>query len=281
MRANLGEAVRGLFADAEMRAVRPVLDVQARWSRVPAADEVLAERIQTRDGHHLFFYPPEGRLVHEGVAALLAYRLSRRRPQTFTLACNGYGFELASPDPLHLDAGALKDLLEPAGHPADVLASLNAAAQADAVPALGRADARIGVVGNARRPRAQNGRGAGAESRTGMIAQVEIAGERLLLRPDRSLFWPRAKALVIADPRFGKAETFRAAGVPVPGDSAEPLARLGAALGATAAEQLFVLGDFWHAQAGRRLSPRVVSLTSASRSAANRHDPSTRHDTTS
>lgn len=84
-----------------------------------------------------------------------------------------------------------------------------------------------------------------------MTAEVEIAGERLVLRADRSLFWPRVKALVIADPHFGKAETFRAAGVPVPGNPSEPLARLGAALDATAAELLFVLGDFWHAREGR------------------------------
>ncbi|QJW98380.1 ligase-associated DNA damage response DEXH box helicase [Frigoriglobus tundricola] len=127
VRAKLGEAARGLFADAEMRAIRPVLEVQARWSRVPGADEVLAERLRSREGHHLFLYPFEGRLVHEGTAALLAYRLSRRRPQTFALACNDYGFELVSPDPLDLDAGALKELLAPAGLADDVLASLNAA----------------------------------------------------------------------------------------------------------------------------------------------------------
>lgn len=97
-----------------------------------------------------------------------------------------------------------------------------------------------------------------------MTAEVEIAGERLLLRPDRSLFWPRVRALVIADPHFGKAEAFRAAGVPVPGDSAEPLARLAAALDDTAAERLFVLGDFWHAREGR--TARVVEGLTAWRS---------------
>lgn len=127
VRAKLDEAARGVFADAEMCAVRPVLDVQARWSRVPAIGEVLAERLQTRDGHHLFLYPFEGRLVHEGIAALLACRLSRNHPQTFTLACNDYGLELVSPDPLALDAEALKGLLTPDRLADDVLASLNAA----------------------------------------------------------------------------------------------------------------------------------------------------------
>jgi ATP-dependent Lhr-like helicase len=88
---------------------------------------VLVERLATRDGHHLFLYPFEGRLVHEGVAALAAYRLSRRRPQTFTLAANDYGFELVSPDPFELDADTLKALLAPTGMTDDVLESLNAA----------------------------------------------------------------------------------------------------------------------------------------------------------
>ncbi len=127
VRAMLDDARRGVFADAELRAVRPVLDVQARWSRVPASDEVLAERLTTREGYHLFVYPFEGRLVHEGLAALAAYRLSRRRPQTFTLAVNDYGFELVSPDPIGLDAAGVQQLLAAAGLADDVMASLNAA----------------------------------------------------------------------------------------------------------------------------------------------------------
>ena len=127
VRAKLDDARRGVFADPELAAVRPVLDVQARWSRVPAAGEVLAERLTTRDGHHLFLYPFEGRLVHEAVAALAAYRLSRRRPQTFTLAANDYGLELVAPDPIDLDADGLKALLAPAGLADDVLESVNAA----------------------------------------------------------------------------------------------------------------------------------------------------------
>ncbi len=127
VRAKLDEARRDVYADAEMLAVKPVLDVQRHWSRIPAPDELLAERLATRDGHHLFLYPFEGRLVHEGVAALAAYRLSRRRPQTFTLAVNDYGLELVSPDPIDIDANGIHELLAPVGLTDDILASLNAA----------------------------------------------------------------------------------------------------------------------------------------------------------
>lgn len=131
VRERLEEARDGLFDDPELEALRPILALQARWSRLPAADELLVERVKTRDGHHLFLYPFEGRLVHEGLAALLAYRLARRAPITFTVAANDYGLELLAPEPAPLDEGdpgedlrgllARRDLVE------DILAALNAA----------------------------------------------------------------------------------------------------------------------------------------------------------
>jgi ATP-dependent Lhr-like helicase len=99
VRAKLDDARAGVFDDPEMRAVAPILRLQARWSHIPAPDELLIERVKTREGHHLFFYPFEGRSVHEGLAALCAYRLSRITPISFTIAVNDYGFELLSPEP--------------------------------------------------------------------------------------------------------------------------------------------------------------------------------------
>ena len=127
LRLQLGEARRGTFVEPEMIAIRPILDVQARWSRIPAPEELLVERLTTRDGHHIFIYPFEGRLVHEGLAALVAYRLSALRPQSFSLAANDYGFELVSPDPIDLGGPEIAELLSPVGLADDVLASLNAA----------------------------------------------------------------------------------------------------------------------------------------------------------
>lgn len=126
LRARLEEAHRGVFRGPEMEAVRPVLDIQARWSRIPDADELLVERVKTREGHHLFFFPFEGRLVHEGLAALFAYRISRLAPISFTLAANDYGLELLSPDPAPLDRALAAGLLRPEGLAEDVPASLNA-----------------------------------------------------------------------------------------------------------------------------------------------------------
>ena len=126
MRIKLEEARQGCYADAEMQALRPLLALQAQWSLIPAPDELLIETTKTRDGYHLFFFPFEGRLVHEGLAALIAYRLAQRQPITFTLAANDYGFELLSAESVSLDAALVSELLSPINLLDDILASLNA-----------------------------------------------------------------------------------------------------------------------------------------------------------
>ena len=77
VREKLDEARRGRFDGPEMQAVRPLLELQARRSRLPARRRTANRTAESRDGHHLFVYPFEGRLVHEGLAALVAFRLSR------------------------------------------------------------------------------------------------------------------------------------------------------------------------------------------------------------
>jgi DNA ligase-associated metallophosphoesterase len=83
-----------------------------------------------------------------------------------------------------------------------------------------------------------------------MTAAFTLLGQQLIPRPDRTLLWVEEHTLIVADPHFGKADTFRAFGVPVPGDADGPLARLAAAVDETKAERLVVLGDFWHARPG-------------------------------
>ena len=126
LRARLGDAARGEYRGREMEAVRPMLEVQRKWSRIPAEEELLIEQVKTREGWHLFVYPFEGRLVHEGLSALLAYRMSRIAPITFSLASNDYGIEmLSSVDPPL--AAALEDgLLSPVNLLEDISAALNA-----------------------------------------------------------------------------------------------------------------------------------------------------------
>jgi DNA ligase-associated metallophosphoesterase len=92
-------------------------------------------------------------------------------------------------------------------------------------------------------PAAQDGRQAGGLA-------IELAGETVLLLPQKALFWPRRQVLLIADIHFGKAASFRALGVPVPhGTTAENLAALDFLLALYPVQHIVFLGDFLHAKA--------------------------------
>jgi ATP-dependent Lhr-like helicase len=126
LRNRLGEAADGVYRGAELTAIRPILEVQRKWSHIPRPDELLIESVKTREGYHLFVFPFEGRLVHEGLAALLAWRISRITPISFTMSSNDYGIELLSPERAPLDDALANGLLSPHDLLDDVTASLNA-----------------------------------------------------------------------------------------------------------------------------------------------------------
>lgn len=84
------------FSDAESRALKPLLEIQSDRSAIPSEDEFLIEYYESREGFHLLAYPFEGRLVHEGLASLIASRIASKIAVTFSIAMNDYGFELLS-----------------------------------------------------------------------------------------------------------------------------------------------------------------------------------------
>ena len=78
---------------------------------------------------------------------------------------------------------------------------------------------------------------------------VEIAcrGETLWLLPDRGVWWPARRTLLIADSHFGKAATYRVLGQPVPhGTTQDNLARLDVLVTRHDPVHLIFLGDFLH-----------------------------------
>ncbi|MGU9856297.1 ligase-associated DNA damage response DEXH box helicase [Pseudomonas sp. LF245] len=119
-------AAHGHFDGPEMTAVQPLLHTQLRWSGLPTRKRLLAEALKSREGWHLFLYPFAGRQVHQGLASLLAWRVSQLQPVTFSIAVNDYGLELLSATPVDWP-GVLNDaLLSPEQLLTDVAASLNA-----------------------------------------------------------------------------------------------------------------------------------------------------------
>lgn len=126
IRDRLEEARKGRYTSKEMEAIFPILDLQEKWSVIPAANELLIEQVETSEGHHIFIFPFEGRLVHEGLSALLAYRISKITPITFSIAMNDYGFELLAPDPIPLAEAISKDLFANENLVEDIRQSINA-----------------------------------------------------------------------------------------------------------------------------------------------------------
>ncbi|MBX7228520.1 MAG: ligase-associated DNA damage response DEXH box helicase [Burkholderiaceae bacterium] len=89
-------ASRGCYQTPELQCIRPLLEVQEKWSALPTAEILLAETLKSREGWHLFLYPFAGRQVHLGLANLLAWRTAQYTPSTFSIAVNDYGLELLS-----------------------------------------------------------------------------------------------------------------------------------------------------------------------------------------
>lgn len=109
----------------ELDAVVPLFERQARTSRIPEPEELLIERVRTRDGDHAFLFPLEGRLVHEGLAALLAWRATRAARLTVTQSVNDWGLELVTRGRLPVDDDGWEALLTPDGLLEDLLACLD------------------------------------------------------------------------------------------------------------------------------------------------------------
>lgn len=126
MVARLGEASRGHFDGPEMQLVKPLLDIQLDWSALPTEENLLAEVMVSREGWHLFLYPYAGRSVHLGLASLIAWRVSKHQPNTFSIAVNDYGFELLSATEINWDSSLNAELFSITHLLEDVLGSLNA-----------------------------------------------------------------------------------------------------------------------------------------------------------
>jgi ATP-dependent Lhr-like helicase len=126
VQAVLDGAAQGDFFEPELHAAQPMLATQARLSALPRKGRLLIETFVSREGQHLFVYPFAGRTVHVGLAQLVAWRLSARQPNTFSLSVNDYGFEVLAVQPFDLDAALAGGALWRSGElQADVLASLN------------------------------------------------------------------------------------------------------------------------------------------------------------
>jgi ATP-dependent Lhr-like helicase len=104
IRERLSDAIENPFKEKELAKLQPLLLLQQERSMIPNQAQLLIEQCETREGHHIFIFPFEGRLVHEGMSIILAYRISKLTPITFSVAMNDYGFELLSDQYVDIEA---------------------------------------------------------------------------------------------------------------------------------------------------------------------------------
>jgi very-short-patch-repair endonuclease len=101
---------KSIALSPELIALTPLFQLQAELSHIPRNNELLIEQHESKEGYHLLVYPFEGRQIHEAMSAILAYRISRIMPITFSIAMNDYGFELLSDKPIPVDDSNVHDL---------------------------------------------------------------------------------------------------------------------------------------------------------------------------
>lgn len=125
LRKKMKEATLGHLNDIELKTIEPIFEVQKDWSNLPNEDEFLIEKTFSREGCHVFFFPFEGRYVHEGMSALVAHRISKILPITFSIAMNDYGFELLSDQDIPIETALEKDLFSSENLIEDITKSIN------------------------------------------------------------------------------------------------------------------------------------------------------------
>lgn len=79
------------------------------------------------------------------------------------------------------------------------------------------------------------------------MEEITLAGERLLLHPDRAIFWESRQALLLADLHLGKGAHFRRAGIAVPAAVRNVnFARLEGLIEDLNPQRILLLGDLFH-----------------------------------
>ncbi|NBC27920.1 MAG: ligase-associated DNA damage response DEXH box helicase [Bacteroidetes bacterium] len=125
LRRKLQDARSADTASVDLQTIKPILDIQNKRSIVPAPGQFLIEKSWSKEGCHCFFFPFEGRYVHEGMSALFAHRISKIMPISFSIAMNDYGFELLSDQDIPVQEAIDRNLFTEEDLVKDIMGSLN------------------------------------------------------------------------------------------------------------------------------------------------------------
>jgi hypothetical protein len=90
-----------------------------------------------------------------------------------------------------------------------------------------------------------------------MSITIQLAGTKAELLPERALWLPTHRVLLLADLHWGKDHAFRAHGIPLPGGLLhDELSRLQLLMQRLAPDHVYLLGDLVHSRAG--VTPEVI-----------------------
>ncbi|MFN0276836.1 MAG: ligase-associated DNA damage response DEXH box helicase [Chitinophagales bacterium] len=126
MRKQLERTSEQKVHTEEYILLEPLLELQRERSKIPTTKQLLVETSESEEGYHIFIFPFEGRVVHEVMSGLAAYRLSKIMPVSISSAMNDYGFELLCNEKIEITEKTIKMLFDTQSMEADLLNSVNA-----------------------------------------------------------------------------------------------------------------------------------------------------------
>lgn len=81
------------------------------------------------------------------------------------------------------------------------------------------------------------------------MLRIELLGEELNLLPERALFWPVQKTLIVADLHWGKSAHFRKHGIAIPATTqTQDEIKLANLINEYRIERLIIAGDMFHSK---------------------------------
>ena len=86
------------------------------------------------------------------------------------------------------------------------------------------------------------------------MLEIDLEGERLLLLPERAIWWESVKTLIVSDLHWGKSAHFRKHGIAIPADTQDKdELRLAGLLRTYNAERLIIAGDMFHSKTNNQV----------------------------
>jgi len=125
LRDKIRQVSEGKLEDIELKTIEPIFEIQKAWSTLPNENQFVIEKTFSNEGCHVFFYPFEGRYVHEGMSTLIAHRIAKHTPITFSIAMNDYGFELLSDQDIPIEKAINDNIFSSKNLLEDISKSLN------------------------------------------------------------------------------------------------------------------------------------------------------------